>query len=480
MTRSLFFAFFLRLAVAMGFVLAMRAWLVPHGWVLGTLLVLAWASLSAWLLVRSIRHSVAPLQTSAAMLATRRARQGADAPGALALPPVQQMRDQHSYSDFDALARALAHASREIDHALSAAAASRDELAAMIDSLHDAVVAVDPAGRIQWTNQRMQRLTASDQRSPVPAARVGQALVQTVRDPEVLACVRGALEDRAFRQSRSTSLAPGRIFEVNASPMPSGGAVALLRDITRIEQVERTQREFVANVSHELRTPLTSITGYVETLLDHEQALSDAGRAFLITILKNATRMNRLTEDLLTMARVESSEQRMQPVPLAAGALVREAVQAMSGLVQDTSSVLEIGPETTVREVMADHDATIQVLSNLIENAIKYGRSQGAGGARVVVSARERESPSPVIEFSVRDFGGGIASEHIGRIFERFYRVDRARSLESGGTGLGLAIARHIVESQGGAIRVESELNAGSDFLVTLPAAEHGEASSPV
>ena len=478
--RSLFFAFFLRLAIAMGLVFAIRAWLVPSGWVLETLLVLAWASVSAWLLVRSIQHSIAPLQSSAAMLATRRARQGVDAAkgpgalaangsGALAANLVQGIRDQR-YSDFDGLARALAHASREIEHALSAASASRDELVAMIDSLHDAVVAVDPAGRIQWTNQRMQRLTTNDVLSPTPVARVGQALVHTVRDPEVLACVRGALEERVFRQGRSTSLTPGRIFEVNASPMPSGGAVALLRDVTRIEQVERTQREFVANVSHELRTPLTSITGYVETLLDHEESLSAPGRAFLGTILKNATRMNRLTEDLLTMARVESSEQSLQPVPLVAEALVREAVQAMSGLVQDTSAVLEIGPETTNREVIADHDATIQVLSNLIENAIKYGRTQDTGEARVVVSAREVQAPLPAVEFSVRDFGTGIASEHVDRIFERFYRVDKARSLESGGTGLGLAIARHIVESQGGAIRVDSELNAGSEFVVTLPA----------
>ena len=147
--------------------------------------------------------------------------------------------------------------------------ADRLQLEALLDSMQDAVVAVDAAGRIQWTNQRMQRLMpGSSIQSPV---RVGHALVQTVRDPEVLECVKTALAQRSVCERRTTTLLPGRIFEVNASPMPGGGAVAVLHDITRIEQVERTQRDFVANVSHELRTPLTSIAGYVETLLDHER-----------------------------------------------------------------------------------------------------------------------------------------------------------------------------------------------------------------
>jgi two-component system phosphate regulon sensor histidine kinase PhoR len=229
--------------------------------------------------------------------------------------------------------------------------------------------------------------------------------------------------------------------------------------------VERTQREFVANVSHELRTPLTSITGYVETLLDHEAGLSPQAREFLTTIHKNATRMNRLTEDLLMMARVESSEQDLHPAPVRSDMLVRDAVQAMSGMVQDEQAVLEIG-ETTEFEVLADQDSVVQVLSNLIENAIKYGKNRTEGRSRVVVSCQSEEE---VVAFRVQDFGQGIASEHLPRIFERFYRVDKARSRESGGTGLGLAIARHVVQSQGGTIRVESELNAGSTFIFTLP-----------
>lgn len=452
MTRGLFFSFFIRMTIALAFVALMRVWFTPREWIFGTILVLAWAAINAFLLSRSVRQSIALLQTSTAAIPDR---------------PVGALKYQ--YSDFDGLAQAISLASGHVERVLMDASESRRELEAMIDSMQDAVVAVDQAGRIQWTNQRMQRLIPGT--SVSSAVRVGHALVQTIRDPDVLACVKIALEDRVVSERRSTSLLPGRIFEVAASPMPGGGAVAVLHDITRIEQVERTQRDFVANVSHELRTPLTSITGYVETLLDHENSLSPQAREFLTTILKNATRMNRLTEDLLVMARVESSEQELHPAPVRADILVRDAVQAMSGLVQDEDAVLEIGQLTDV-EVFADTDSILQVLSNLIENAIKYGRARDELHCRVVVSVREISEPIDAIEFSVRDFGQGIASEHLNRIFERFYRVDKARSRESGGTGLGLAIAQYVVRSQGGSIRAESELNAGSTFIFTLPKAK--------
>jgi two-component system phosphate regulon sensor histidine kinase PhoR len=440
------------MTIALAFVALMRVWFTPRGWILGSVLVVLWAAINALLLSRSVRRSILPIETATAAIAER---------------PIGAVDTQ--FSDFEGLARAISAASAHVERVLNNTAESRRELEAMIDSMQDAVVAVDQAGRIQWTNQRMERLLPAG--SMGAAVRVGHALVQTIRDPDVLACVRSALEERNVTERRSTSLLPGRIFEVAASPMPGGGAVAVLHDITRIEQVERTQREFVANVSHELRTPLTSITGYVETLLDHEAGLSVQAREFLTTIHKNATRMNRLTEDLLLMARVESSELELHPAPISADVLVRDAVQAMSGMVQDEEAVLEIGP-TTGCAVFADQDAIVQVLSNLIENGIKYGKSKGDGRSRIVVSAQEVTEPSEGVEFSVRDFGQGIASEHLVRIFERFYRVDKARSRESGGTGLGLAIARHIVQTQGGSIRAESELNAGSTFLFNLPKAQ--------
>jgi len=455
-TRGLFFSFFIRITIALAFVVVMRLWFNPRGWVLDVAIVVVWPAINAFFLARSVRQNIARLQASTAAIPDRHV-------GVI----------NSSYSDFDGLAHAISLASDHVEHALNDASESRRQLEAMIDSMQNAVVAVDSAGRIQWSNQRMQRLLPDT--SFGSAVRVGHALVQTIRDPSALECVRIALEQRTVSEGRSTSLVPGRIFEITVSPMPGGGAVAVLHDITRIEEVERTQRDFVANVSHELRTPLTSISGYVETLLDHEASLSPQAREFLSTILKNATRMHRLTEDLLVMARVESSEQELHPAPIPADVLVRDAVQAMSGLVQDTEAILEIG-EVTTTEVIADTDAILQVLSNLIENGIKYGQARNESSSRILVSAREIAQPngslgSGAVEFSVRDFGQGIPSEHLNRIFERFYRIDKARSRESGGTGLGLAIAHHMVHSHGGTIRAESELNAGSNFIFTLPKA---------
>jgi len=456
-TRSLFFKLFVRLTLAAGVMLAIGEAVPRLSATLTLLLLLSWAGLMALWTAHSLRKILGPLQASANSLID-----GQQAPLAT------------RFRDFDGLAYALASASEQVQRSLDKAAESRRELEALLDSMQDAVVAVDEAGRIQWTNERMQRLFP---RSPAGAGaptargavRVGHALVQTVRDPDVLECVRVALEERTVNERKSTSLLPGRIYEVNASPMPGGGAVAVLHDITRIEEVERTQRDFVANVSHELRTPLTSITGYVETLLDHE-TMSAQAREFLSTILKNATRMNRLTEDLLVMARVEAPALELNPAPVGADTMIRDAVKAMSGLVQENEATLEVG-ETTDCQVFADVDAVMQVLSNLIENAIKYGQPRGDGRSRVIISAREISEPYEAVEFSVRDFGMGIGSEHLSRIFERFYRVDKTRSRESGGTGLGLAIARHVVQSQGGTIWAESELGGGSKFLFTLPRA---------
>lgn len=461
MKRSFLVTVFLRLTLAMACVAITRALVPQKDWYITVLAVIGWAALAAIWTTYSVRQAIAPLQRAAAAIAET--------------PEIGSARlrgDEYEpgYKDFLSLSKALVGAAGHVEQSLARAQESRRELEALLDSMQDAVLAVDSAGRIQWTNQRMQRLIPGNSISGT--VRVGHALVQTIRDPEVLACVRSALESKTVCDRKSTSLLPGRIFEVIASPMPGGGAVAVLHDVTRIEQVERTQRDFVANVSHELRTPLTSITGYVETLLDHEQTLSPTAREFLSTILKNATRMNRLTEDLLVMARIESAEQELHPVTISADLLVRDAVQAMTGLVQDSEAVLEIG-DSTSRQVYADQDAVMQVLGNLIENAIKYGRTKGNSFSRVVVSAGEVSEPYEAVEFRVQDFGQGIASEHLTRIFERFYRVDKARSRESGGTGLGLAIAQHMVQTQGGTIRAESELNRGSTFIFTLPVAQY-------
>ena len=245
------------------------------------------------------------------------------------------------------------------------------------------------------------------------------------------------------------------------APTPGGGAVLVLHDVTKIEQAEVSRRDFVANVSHELRTPLTSISGYVETLIESRGLREEQTKEFLAVILKNASRMHRLTEDLLALARVESKDYHLIPQATRASVLVVDAIESLAPLAMDAGLALLSG-SLVDDPVMADPDALQQVFGNLIENAVKYGKQ----GGRIVVGCRRVGAN---IEFFVQDYGAGIASQHLSRLFERFYRVDAARSRESGGTGLGLAIVKRILEAHKGDIWVESEVGQGTAFLFRLP-----------
>jgi two-component system phosphate regulon sensor histidine kinase PhoR len=364
--------------------------------------------------------------------------------------------EEHDSDEIGEVSRALDATAGRLQQSFQALEAKQRELAALLDSMQEAVVAVNSSGQVSWSNSVMQRIAPG-------AGRPGKALVMSVRDPEVLHCVDIALRERRIGSGKAVSTVPGRVFEVSAAPTPDGGAVAVLHDVTEVERAEKTRRDFVANVSHELRTPLTSISGYVETLLEDEMEIPAHAREFMGIILKNARRVNRLTEDLLALAQVESGQHKLRTQPMRASALVQDAIESLAGLVVESGIALEAG-ELTDTMVLADVDAMTQVFGNLIENAMKYGGS----GSRVIVGARPLEH---TVEFYVQDFGNGIALEHLDRIFERFYRVDKARSRESGGTGLGLAIVKHIVIAHGGAIRAESELGAGATFLFTLPVA---------
>ena len=450
--RSLYFGLLWRAAVGVA-VAAAAVRMVPRMWmavVAGTVATL-WV---AWRSNAAVTQALEGLEPMAASISTPRAR--------VPLP---------EYFEMEGLTEALQVSAAEVARRLEASSESRRKLEALLDSMQDAVTSVDAAGRIVWANKPMQRLITEASGS----VRAGRSLVQTIRAPEVLEVVKTALEQGIVAEQRSVSLPPGRVYSVSAAPMPDGGAVVVLQDVTRAEQVERTQREFVANVSHELRTPLTSISGYVETLLDDPRmsaGFSTDAREFLEAIHKSARRMGRLTDDLLAMARVDSGEQKLRPQAVEVAMIMHETQALVAALVKEKGGQLEVGEVPDV-EVMADVDAILQVLSNLVENALNYGKpiaGRGVEGALVELSAMLLPGGFHV-QFSVRDYGPGIASEHLGRLFERFYRVDKTRSRESGGTGLGLAIARHIVESHRGRLWVESEMGQGSQFCFTLPCA---------
>ncbi|HEV2469800.1 MAG TPA: ATP-binding protein [Candidatus Sulfotelmatobacter sp.] len=367
--------------------------------------------------------------------------------------------DDAPLDEIGRVAAAIDKSAEQIERSFAQVRSSQRQLETLLNSMQDAVIAVSSDGIVRWANQPMDRLVPQRTRLNAP-------VVETIRDPDFLATVKAATSGKEVKTARATSVVPGRAFDVTAAPLPDGGAVAVLRDLTETERVEKTRRDFIANVSHELRTPLTSIQGYSETLLDTLPENSGSTREFLEIIRKNAARMARLTEDLLTLARVESGETRFETEPVAPVELLNDAEESFREVARTQGVELKIVDDSvdSLPQVRADREAIHQVFSNLIDNAMKYGRT----GGRIELGARSAERG---VEFYVRDFGAGISSEHLPRLFERFYRVDKARSRESGGTGLGLAIAKHIMRAHSGSIRAESELTRGSTFLFTLPTA---------
>ena len=361
------------------------------------------------------------------------------------------------------VAAALDKTARKLEHSFAELRSSRQQLETLLESMQDAVIAVSDDLKVQWTNRAMNRLSPA-------GARVGAPVVEAIRDPDFLQALKETFRNRSARTARATSISPGRTFDVAIAPMGDAGAVAVLHDMSEIERVEKTRRSFIENVSHELRTPLSSIQGYSETLADMVPAEDATAREFLEIIRKNAARLSRIAEDLLILARVESGEERFEFQQVGPAELFEDALESFREAARSRGVELRVA-EAVSAPVRADKDALHRVFANLIDNALKYG---GSGG-RIVLGAREVEGG---VEFYVRDFGPGIPSEHLPRLFERFYRVDRARSRESGGTGLGLAIVKHILLAHGGSVRAESELNHGATFFFTLPREELAVAGS--
>ncbi|MBV8205703.1 MAG: HAMP domain-containing protein [Acidobacteria bacterium] len=349
------------------------------------------------------------------------------------------------------LATAIDRTAARLQEMFRGAEHSRNQFETLLNSIEDGVLAVSSEGRVLWVSRAMGRL--------LPHVRMRESLPEMIRDPEVLHAVQNVRITGAASHARAGSIAPGRVFQCTAAPLPGGDVVVVLHDLTDAERVERTRRDFIANVSHELRTPLTSIEGFTETLLESGAATDSESREFLEVIRRNTLRMSRLTEDLLTLARVESGEWQLEKGSVPAGSLLEEAATGLQYVAGEHSLQVR---ETVEAQVLADRDAIHQVFSNLVENAAKYS----AGDTPIFLGATANAEE---VEFYVKDQGPGIAAAHVPRLFERFYRVDKARSREAGGTGLGLAIVKHIIMNHQGRVRVETAVGHGSTFFFTLP-----------
>ena len=344
-----------------------------------------------------------------------------------------------------------------------------NRLDAILKSMHEGVLAVDHQMRVQFANQALENALGLK----APVAR-DTPLVGVVRDPAFLSLISQVVATGTTATCRlQFTGGDGAVFEAHASPFavpPHRGALAILHNITGIERLERVRRDFVANVSHELRTPLAAIRGYAETLLGG--ALEDTGnnRRFVEVIQAQAIRLNNIATDLLTLSDLESGRRDAEPGPVS----VEDAVNTALLTVETEAKIRGVNLiRGTVRDaVVTGHAIRLeQALVNLLDNAVKFNKP----GGDVRIDAIPGKDGRIVI--SVSDTGAGIPSTDVSRIFERFYRVDRARSREVGGTGLGLSIVKHVVERMDGAISVESRLGQGSTFTVSFPPASESRAA---
>lgn len=335
---------------------------------------------------------------------------------------------------------------------------------ALFDSMVEGVLVLDEAGRVQFANSTFAELFATS------GVLRGKTLLEAVRQHEIAEIVeRARTEGRVVDQELRLPTEPERWLQINAAALRSVeqrrlGVIIVFHDLTDIKQLERTRQEFVANVSHELRTPLSLIKGYAETLLDGAKDNPEVATKFLQTIDRNARRLDLLIQDLLIISSLESGRVSLSLGPVELPGLVGR----MLGDFKSRAEARHVKLVSAVPELRAHADEARleQVLGNLLENAVKYGRENGT------VTVGGRETAQGELELFVQDDGPGIPAEALERVFERFYRVDKARSREQGGTGLGLSIVKHIVHSHGGRVWVDSKPGQGARFSFTLPAAK--------
>jgi two-component system, OmpR family, phosphate regulon sensor histidine kinase PhoR len=333
----------------------------------------------------------------------------------------------------------------------------REQSAALVEAMVDGVIAADARGVIHTCNSAARRLLRVDPTATLPALpelfheKNARELVRAVRDGQ-------AIEQRELRLDDRELAVAGR-------PLPDGGALLVLRDISRLRRLETVRRDFVANVSHELKTPLTAIAGYAETLVGEAPPESSMAK-FAATILAHARRMQRLVEDLLDLSRIESGGWRPTPAPVDLAAAAREAWAPFVERAQRQNIDFVVTVSPGADRVFVDPDALRQIFTNLFDNALRHL----AQGGQLTVTA-EVATGGNGVQLAVSDTGTGIPPEHVPRIFERFYRVDPGRSREQGGTGLGLAIVKHLVDAHEGQVAADSVPGQGTTIRLHLPAA---------
>ena len=366
------------------------------------------------------------------------------------------------------LALALAESDRRWHQSLASIQARATLLDTILESLEDGVIAQDQRGRIQLFNGAAERMFGLS-RSEV----LGRPLLEVIREYELAealeaAAIQGVSQTRTVRLMRPAQ----RELQIRSAPLRSAvgnldGAVAVLRDVTEMRRLEQVRTEFVANVSHELRTPLTAIKGFIETLLDGAVDDPATARRFLEIVRRETDRLVSLISDLLDLSRLESPHLEVQLVPVDLKPLVEECLELFRHRAESRS--IELSSQLPgALWALGDASLIRQVLVNLVDNAVKYTPP----GGRVWISGRREEAWA---ELAVSDTGPGIPGRALNRVFERFYRVDKARSRDMGGTGLGLSIVRHAVERQGGRVWVESAPGEGSTFRVRLQAVPEKE-----
>ena len=351
------------------------------------------------------------------------------------------------------LARALRGLQENLSRRVTDLERERAEMSALIAAMVEVVIALDAAGSVTALNPAARDLLKL---APDAAAPAGLELFRQRPAHDLV--------ERSLAGGASAGLEvelEGRTVSLSGHPLPAGGAVLVLHDITGLKRLETVRRDFVANVSHELKTPLTVIRGYAETLLA-EDTPADVRRSFVAKVLANAQRMQQLVDDLLDLSRIESGAWAPRPERLALAKLIQDVWATLQARADAQRLTFRAELAADAAAVTADAAGARQILLNILDNSVRY---TPAGGQVTVRSSRAAEG----VTVEIRDTGVGIPGEHLPRIFERFYRVDAARSRELGGTGLGLAIVRHLVEAHGGRVTAESALGAGTTIRVLFP-----------